>query len=128
MLVVFLGLFLGLVLGMMSPYTLPLIYSRYLSIAVLAALDTALGGLRASLDSTYDNAVFISGFFTNAFLAAGLVFLGDRLGVENLYLAGVAALGIRIFHNMGYIRRALFSRWSLQKKKDAPRQGGSPPV
>lgn len=114
------GLAVGLVLGMASPYMLPLVYSRYLSIAVLAALDTGFGGIRASLDGSYDHAVFISGFFTNALLAAGLVFLGDRLGVENLYLAGVAALGIRMFNNMGYIRRALFQQWGLIKKKAAP--------
>lgn len=121
MLVVILGLLIGLVLGLVSPYMLPLVYSRYLSIAVLSAIDTAFGGLRASIDGTYDNAIFISGFFANATLAAALVFLGDRLGVENLYLAGVAALGIRIFNNIGYIRRALLTKWgSLRRKRESP--------
>lgn len=117
MLVVILGLLLGLLLGLVSPYTLPLVYSRYLSIAVLSAIDTAFGGLRASLDGTYDNAIFISGFFSNATFAAALVFLGDRLGVENLYLAGVAALGIRIFNNIGYIRRTLITKWHHSRRK-----------
>lgn len=119
MLVVIFGLVLGLMLGLVSPYMLPLVYSRYLSIAILSAIDTAFGGLRASLDGTYDNVIFISGFFANATLAAALVFLGDRLGVENLYLAGVAALGIRIFNNIGYIRRALITKWgSLRRKQE----------
>lgn len=110
------GFVVGIVAGILSPFTFPVVYARYLSIAVLAALDTGLGGLRASLDHTYDNGIFISGFFTNALLAAGLVYLGDRIGVDNLYLAGVAAMGIRMFNNLGFIRRSLFTRWGLLKK------------
>jgi small basic protein len=73
----------------------------------VAALDTAFGGLRASLDGNFDKAVFISGFFTNALLAAGLTYVGDRLGVE-LYLAALFALGFRVFQNLGIIRRHAF--------------------
>jgi len=115
--IILVGFIVGIVVGVLSPYTLPIFYARYLSIAVLAALDTAFGGLRASLEGTYDNGVFISGFFTNVLLAAGLVYLGDRIGVDNLYLAGVAAMGIRMFQNLGIIRRALFTHWGLLKKK-----------
>lgn len=116
--IILVGFIVGIVAGLFSPFTFPVIYARYLSIAVLAALDTAFGGLRASLEGTYDNGVFMTGFFTNALLAAGLVFLGDRIGVDNLYLAGVAAMGIRMFNNLGFIRRALFTRWGLLRKKD----------
>lgn len=112
------GFVIGIAIGVLSPFTVPIVYARYLSIAVLAALDTAFGGLRASLEGTYDNGVFITGFFTNALLAAGLVYLGDRIGVDNLYLAGVAALGIRMFQNLGVIRRRLFAQWGLLGKKE----------
>lgn len=118
--VLILSFVVGIVLGLASPFTLPIAYARYLSIAVLAALDTALGGLRASLDGTYDDGVFITGFFTNALLAAGLVYLGDRIGVDTIYLAGVAAMGIRMFQNLGIIRRKLFTNWGLLDKKHAP--------
>jgi small basic protein len=121
--IILVGLIVGVVMGVLSPFTLPIIYARYLSIAVLAALDTAFGGLRSSLEGTYDNGVFMTGFFTNVILAAGLVYLGDRLGVENLYLAGVAAFGIRMFQNLGIIRRALFTRWGLLKER---KQGAAP--
>lgn len=113
---------MGLVLGFMAGYSAPLVpsivYARYLSIAVLACLDSSFGGIRASLDGKYDNAVFISGFFTNMVLAAGLVYLGDRMGVQDLYLAGVAALGIRVFQNLGIIRRRLFENWGLIARPD----------
>lgn len=112
------GFIVGVVAGIFAPFTFPIIYARYLSIAVLAALDTAFGGLRSSLEGSYDNGIFITGFFTNALLAAGLVYLGDRIGVENLYLAGVAAMGIRMFQNLGFIRRALFTKWGLLRKQE----------
>jgi small basic protein len=112
------GFVVGIVAGVLSPFTFPILYARYLSIAVLAALDTTFGGLRSSLEGNYDNGIFITGFFTNALLAAGLVFLGDRIGVENLYLAGVVALGIRMFNNLGYIRRALFTKWGWLRKRE----------
>lgn len=105
----------GLVVGFLAGYAAPLvpnmIFARYLSIAVLASLDTAFGGIRASLEGKYDNMVFISGFFMNMVLAAGLVYLGDRLGVHDLYLAGVVAMGVRVFQNLGIIRRKLLDRW-----------------
>jgi small basic protein len=121
--IILVGFIAGIAAGVLAPFTFPVIYARYLSIAVLAALDTAFGGLRASLEGNYDNGIFITGFFTNALLAAGLVYLGDRVGVENLYLAGVAAMGIRMFNNLGFIRRDLFTRWGLLRKKDAPQSG-----
>lgn len=115
--IVLLGFLVGVALGLLVPFTIPVVYARYLSIALLAALDTVFGGLRASLEGTYDNGVFITGFFTNGLLAAGLVYLGDRIGVDDLYLAGVAAMGIRMFNNLGYIRRALFTRFRTMRAR-----------
>lgn len=117
--IILIGFLAGIALGLFSPFMLPITYARYLSIAVLASLDTALGGARASLEGTYDNGIFMTGFFSNALLAAGLVYLGDRIGVDNLYLAGVAAMGIRMFNNLGFIRRALFTQWGLLRRKSA---------
>jgi small basic protein len=116
--IILVGFIVGVLLGVVSPFTIPVIYARYLSIAVLAALDTAFGGFKSSLEGTYDNGIFMTGFFTNGLLAAGLVYLGDRIGVDNLYLAGVAAMGIRMFNNLGFIRRALFTRWGLLRNKE----------
>lgn len=125
----------GLLLGFAAGFAMPLVpsvaYARYLSIAVLASLDSALGGLRASLEGKYDSAIFVTGFFTNIFLAAGLIFVGDRLGVRDLYLAAVAGMGIRLFQNMGIIRRLLFQRWGVirsatGREEPGPSSTGSP--
>lgn len=56
------------------------------------------------MENVFDTTVFVSGFVTNALLAAGLAYLGDRLGVE-LYLAAVVAFGVRLFQNLAIIRR-----------------------
>ncbi len=105
-LIVFIGLVLGLVLGFRSPLVVPVAYARYLSIALLATLDSVFGGVRASLEGKFVNTIFVSGFFSNAVLAALLTFIGDRLGVE-LYNAAVFAFGYRIFQNLGRSRMLL---------------------
>ncbi|WP_223700312.1 small basic family protein [Sutcliffiella deserti] len=111
-----LGLLVGIVLGLYSEIRVPDEYSNYLSIAVLAALDTLFGGIRAHLQNNYDDKVFVSGFFFNILLAASLAFLGVHLGVD-LYLAAVFAFGVRLFQNIAVIRRILLSKWSISKEK-----------
>lgn len=111
-----LGLLLGLLLGFMSDIRVPPEYSDYLSIAVLAALDTLFGGIRANLQGSFEDKVFITGFFFNILLAAGLAFLGVHLGID-LYLAAIFAFGVRLFNNIAVIRRLLISKWTESRKK-----------
>lgn len=114
----FLGLLLGLGFGLLTDIQIPAIYENYLSIAVLAALDTLFGGIRAYLQQVYDDKVFLSGFFFNIMLAAGLAFLGVHLGVD-LYLAAIFAFGVRLFQNIAVIRRILITKWEERHiKKD----------
>ncbi|MBM7659450.1 small basic protein [Bacillus mesophilus] len=111
-----LGLIIGIVLGLSSEIRVPDEYSNYLSIAVLASLDTLFGGIRAHLQNLYDEKVFVSGFFFNIILAASLAFLGVHLGVD-LYLAAVFAFGVRLFQNIAVIRRIIISKWSVSREK-----------
>ncbi|SOB92445.1 small basic protein [Ureibacillus xyleni] len=106
----FLGLLLGLAFGLLTDIQIPVVYESYLSIAVLAALDTIFGGIRANLQQVYDDKVFLTGFFFNIALAAGLAFLGVHLGVD-LYLAAIFAFGVRLFQNIAVIRRILITKW-----------------
>lgn len=110
-----LGLILGVSLGLLTDIRIPPEYANYLSIAVLAALDTLFGGIRAHLQQVYDDKVFVSGFFFNIMLAAGLAFLGVHLGVD-LYLAAIFAFGVRLFQNIAVIRRILLSKWTEKKE------------
>ncbi|HHV72713.1 MAG TPA: small basic family protein [Clostridia bacterium] len=105
----FVGLIVGVLIGLIVPLQIPAIYSRYLSVGVLAALDSVFGAVRASQEENFDSTIFVSGFFTNTLLAAGLTFLGDRLGVE-LYNAALLVFGMRLFQNLAFIRRHIISR------------------
>ena len=116
MLLPLVGLIVGVVLGLLTDIRVPDEYSNYLSIAVLAALDTLFGGIRANLQNIYDEKVFVSGFFFNIILAASLAFLGVHLGVD-LYLAAVFAFGVRLFQNIAVIRRILLTKWATSKEK-----------
>ncbi|WP_391120827.1 small basic family protein [Psychrobacillus sp. L3] len=111
-----LGLILGIFLGLLTDIQIPELYESYLSIAVLAALDTLFGGIRAHLQHVYNDKVFVSGFFFNIALAAALAFLGVHLGVD-LYLAAIFAFGVRLFQNIAVIRRLLLTKWSERKNE-----------
>lgn len=99
-----LGVLVGIIIGLFSPVSLPVEYSKFLSVALLASLDSVFGGLRSGLEEKFDNTIFISGFFVNALLAVILVFVGDRLGIDLYYVASLA-FGLRIFQNLAIIRR-----------------------
>jgi small basic protein len=104
-----LGLVVGILLGLVLRPDVPLALDPYLPIAVVAALDAVFGGLRAYLDGIFDDKVFVISFVSNVVIAAGIVFLGDKLGVGGQLSTGViVVLGIRIFSNVAAIRRHLF--------------------
>lgn len=103
------GLMLGLLLGYFVPVTIPVAYSKLFSVILLAMIDSVFGGLRASLEKTFDDIVFVSGFFTNGILAASLVYIGDHLGID-LYYVALLAFGLRIFQNLAILRREILRR------------------
>lgn len=106
---------LGVIIGFLVPWQIPLIYSKYISVAILAALDSLFGGIKANLDNTYDSRIFLSGFLINALLAGFFAYLGDLLGLD-LYLAAVIVFGSRIFQNIAIMRRMLILK-SIKTKK-----------
>lgn len=117
--IILVGLLLGLVVGLTFPVVLPLAFARYLSIALLAALDSVFGGLRASLQGHFDPTTFATGLVSNAILAAGLTFVGDKLGVP-LYYAALFALGFRLFQNLGAIRHLIQDRLRERHSRSLP--------
>ncbi|HWJ78980.1 MAG TPA: small basic family protein [Niallia sp.] len=110
------GLVIGIALGLLTDIKVPEEYANYLSIAVLAALDTLFGGIRAHLQNIFDEKVFVSGFFFNIALAASLAFLGVHLGVD-LYLAAIFAFGVRLFQNISVIRRIVLTKSNKSEKE-----------
>ena len=104
------GCILGAILGMNAPmisYT----YSSYLAIAIIAALDTILGGIVAVNNKNFDLKIFVTGFFTNALLAILLTVLGQKLNVD-IYLAAIVVFVWRMLNNIGIIRRFYLEKMS----------------
>ena len=104
--IVIVSVLFGLVIGYSSPLVIPVAYSKIFSVALVAALDAAFGGLRAVVSERFDKRVFVTGFFSNTLLAAALVFIGDRLGID-LYYVALLAFGFRMFKNLAMLRRYL---------------------
>ena len=100
--------------GLAFDVTYPSQYSFYVSMGLLAAMDSLLGAIRSHLEGKYNNVIFISGFLTNAFLAAALVYLGTRLGLP-LYYAVIFVFGGRLFQNLAVIRRIIIDRYFTKK-------------
>ena len=104
MLLPLVGLLLGVLAGYLLNVNVSFEFSRYVAVAILAALDSVLGAVRAELDGVYDNWIFVSGFIANAIVAVLLTFIGDRLNID-LYLVALINFGFRIFNNVALIRR-----------------------
>ena len=98
------GLVVGVLAGLILNVNVSFEFSRYSAVAILAALDSVLGAVRAELDGVYDNRIFISGFVTNVIVVVILTFIGDRLSFD-LYLVALINFGFRIFNNVALIRR-----------------------
>lgn len=103
------GLLCGVIVGMVLPYQVPVSLSKYISVGILAGLDSVIGGTRAGLEERFDSLVFSSGFVVNTMLAILVTWVGVMLGAD-LYLAAVVTFGMRIFANLGAIRRHLLRR------------------
>ena len=103
------ALLIGAVLGVLVQPTVPVGLAAYLPVAVVAALDAIFGGMRARLDGTFSERIFLISFLSNVVLAVFLVYLGDQLGVGGeLSTAVVVVLGFRMFSNLAAVRRHLF--------------------
>lgn len=110
------GLFIGIILGFVFDVNIPERFSPYMSIAILACLDSVFGAIRANLSQKFRADIFVSGFFGNALLAASLAYLGDKLGIP-IYIAAVIVFGGRIFENFAIIRRLLIEEWRSKKEQ-----------
>lgn len=118
------GLAVGVALGFALNFTYPTAYSFYITMALLAALDSLLGAVRSQLEGKYNNLIFLTGFVANALLAGFLAYLGDRLGVP-LYYAAILVFGGRLFNNLAAIRRITLDRLLIhrQAKQEVKKRG-----
>ena len=110
------GCLIGVILGVNAP-TLSYMYTDYLAISIIAALDTVLGGITATLKNNFNFKIFVSGFFVNAILSILLTLLGNKLNVD-IYLAAIVVFVGRMFNNLTIIRRYYVEKWENFIKKE----------
>ncbi|WP_418791499.1 small basic family protein [Phosphitispora sp. TUW77] len=123
MVLAMLALLLGFLAGQALVFALPAGFATYLSVAILATLDSTLGGIKGVMQGRYDGIILISGFFINGSIAAFMVLMGDWIGVD-LYYVAIFVFGIRIFQNLAVIRRELIEKilHSAAKRKSTSRE------
>lgn len=109
------GLALGVVIGYYIPFTYPMNYSLYMSVAILATLDSIFGAVKSIFEGKYDNIIFVTGFIGNSLLAIFLTYIGDKLGIPIYYVA-ILVFGSRLFNNLSMIRRHIILRLSNKKR------------
>ena len=103
------ALLIGAIIGLIVRPEVPVALQPYVPVAVVAALDAIFGAVRARLEGTFSERIFLISFLTNIVLAVFLVYLGDQLGVgSELSTAVVVVFGVRIFANLAAVRRVLF--------------------
>jgi small basic protein len=114
---IFSGILLGAILGIVAP-TIPYSYARYTAVAIMAALDSVIGGIAAASQDKFNMKIFVSGFFANSFFAIVLTMLGESLDVD-IFLAAIFVFVYRIFNNLSIIRRFIIEDISkkITKKK-----------
>lgn len=110
-----LGAVLGVIVGKYLP-VIPYTYSVYVSVTILAILDTILGAIASKLKRRFDFKVFISGFFGNALLTMMLVYLGIKLNLD-IHIAAVVVFVSRMFNNLSIIRRHYIEKFNNKKSR-----------
>ena len=113
--IILIGLIIGLAVGFIFNITYPTEYSFYVTMALLAAMDSLIGAARAHMEEKYIGLIFITGFACNAVLAGLLTFVGDKLGIP-LYYEAIFVFGGRLFNNLAVIRRLVIEK--ILSKKD----------
>ena len=103
------GCIIGALIGIKAP-VISYTYSSYLSIAIIAALDTVFGGIASVVKGNFDLKIFLSGFFGNSILSIALTYLGNKLNVD-IYLAAIVVFVGRMFTNLAIIRRYYLEKW-----------------
>jgi small basic protein len=119
-----LAMIVGLILGALVSAQVPLAWAPYMSVAVLAGLDSICGGSRSYLEGKFNQDIFVSGFLFNILIAMFFVWLGVGIGV-NLMLAAALVFGMRIFTNLSLIRRLFLSKWAEKKRRTENMDSGN---
>lgn len=111
MLILIFCVVLGTMLALFVPFNIPIDFTQYAAVAILAGFDSIFGGLVANLNNNFKLDIFLSGFFGNAILAAVITYIGTLLNVD-LSIAAIVVFGTRLFQNFAVLRRFFINKYS----------------
>ena len=111
---IIIGCLLGIIVGANLPL-IPYIYTSYVAISIVAALDSVLGGIYATIKGNFDFKTFVTGFFGNAILSILLTYLGEKLNVD-IYIGAIVVFVWRMFNNLTMIRIHYVEKISQKNK------------
>ena len=109
------GCAFGALMGLFAP-TIPYEYSKYMAVAIMAAFDSVIGAITSIQQKNFNMKIFVSGFFTNAFIAIVFTMFGERLDVY-ISLAAIFVFVQRIFKNLSIMRRFVITDMENKAKK-----------
>ncbi len=108
------GILGGIIIGLIFKVSIAVAYIKYTAVIIVCIVDSLFGATKEELaKNQFDAPLFVTGLFTNIFLALLITLLGEKLGLD-LYLAVTVVFTFRIFSNVGIIRRAILNK--LEKK------------
>lgn len=111
----------GVLMGLFIPYNLSPSMVSYVSIALIAALDSVLGGFLAHLNKKFNMSVFMIGLISNAVLGILLSVIGNILGIS-LTLAIIIVFGVRMFNNLATLRRLTVDKYFMKRTREKERE------
>jgi small basic protein len=109
----FVGLCIGAIIGLLFPTHIPVEYSQYVAVAILASLDSVLGGINAKLKALIKKKFLYPDFYKCGF--CGIADLYRKEIGFRFVSCGYCSFGTRLFQNIAEIRRYMLKN---NKKKD----------
>lgn len=100
---------LGAISGYFVPLTIPAIYTKLFSVAILAGIESVSTALRFYAKKEFQAGTFIVNFCTNIIIVVAFVYFGGKLGLD-LYYVAILALGIRLLMNLDKLKAYLFTK------------------
>ncbi len=116
MIIILLSALVGVLCAIAFDLYASLEFSAYLSVLIIAAIDSVMGAYKSFLSDEWDVLVFGTGFFGNSILSALMVFLGHKIGLD-LYYAVIIVFTYRIFTNFSFVRREWIKKIDKKLKK-----------
>ncbi len=109
MVIALVGIVIGIAIGLYIPLVFSGAFGTYISVVILATLDTIFRAFEKDLKQDLNLLVMLSEYLFDISLVILLVFMGNRLGLP-LYYAAIFVFGVRLFNSVKVMRLYIFDK------------------